>query len=152
MELKTLTLLQEVARREGRSLFQYVRDAFPWTTASELEALAQVQKLTEEEREGVARLVQFLVKQHHTFPNLGTYPSSFTNINYISLEHLLPMLADYEQKSITELERDLSSVSDLEAKRLLEQILATKRRHLEALETLAAAYPETGSTVRGQAS
>jgi rubrerythrin len=152
MEAQTIKVLEDVVRREGRSLLQYVQDAFPWTTPAELEALSQLQQIIDEERQGVAALTQFLTRKYRTFPRLGTYPSSYTTINFVSLEHLLPLLAEAERHAIPALEADIAVVKDDEAKTILVQILERKRNHLKVLEDLAQANPERFSTIRGQAS
>ena len=50
IDARALALLQDVLRRESRSLLQYVREAFPWTTPEERELLAKLRQLTDEER------------------------------------------------------------------------------------------------------
>src|SRR4051794_12372552 len=85
----TNRILQDIVQREGRSLSQYVRDAFPWTTSEEHSALVQVRQLVDEEGRAAAELARFLQRQRRTMPPLGSYPMNFTDINYISLEHLL---------------------------------------------------------------
>jgi hypothetical protein len=42
------TLLQDILRRESRSLLLYVDEAFPWTTAMEEKALAALRQLIAE--------------------------------------------------------------------------------------------------------
>ncbi len=139
---QALAVLQQLVEREGRSLLQYISDAFPWTTARNREAWTQLQRLIDEERQGVGTLVQFLVGRRHTVPYLGAYPSSFTNINFVALEHVLPLLADHERRSVTALERDLALITDPEARALVQNYLEMKRQHLQSLEALASAQPE----------
>ncbi len=138
----TQALLPDILRREGRSLLQYVSEAFPWITSEEQEALSQLQKMVAEERDRAAALSQFLARRHVEPPYLGVYPVAFTNINYVSLDHLWPLLIDYERRAIADLERDLAAVSDAEAKEQIQAILESKRQHLQALQALAAAHPE----------
>jgi hypothetical protein len=151
MDAASAGLLQELIRREGRSLLQYVSNAFPWITEQEQAALVQLQALVAEEREAAARLSRLLNRRRHIVPYLGAYPMAFTTINYVALEHLLPQLADYERRALADLENDLVRVTDPEARAEVQQIANMKRRHLQTLEQMAAAYPETFSTVRGRA-
>src|SRR3989442_15666615 len=102
----TLALLQQLVQRESRSLLQYLREAFPWTTDQNRDAWGQLQQLMDEEQQGVGALVQFLVRWLHTFPYLGSYPSDFTNINFVALEHLLPLLEEEARRSVAALERE----------------------------------------------
>jgi hypothetical protein len=136
IDARTTRVLQDLVRRESRSLLQYVSDAFPWTTRQERAAVAELQTIVEEERQGAADAVALLLRQHQTPPYLGSYPMDFTTINYVSLDHLLPLLVENEGHSIRALERDLDSVSDPEARGLVEGVLAKKRAHLSRLATL----------------
>jgi rubrerythrin len=148
MDDKTLSLLQHVLRAESRSLVQYVSESFPWITTGEQEALIQFQQLVEEERQATASIAQFLARHRRPLPYFGAYPMSFTTINFVSLEHLLPLLADHEQRALADRERALAGVTDPEARALLQNLVDMKRRHLQTLQALAAAHPETFSTVR----
>jgi hypothetical protein len=148
LDAATETLLTSIVRRESRSLLQYVHDAFPWTTQEEQQALVQLRALIAEEQDGVAALTQALGSRGHVYPYFGSYPMAFTTINYVSLEHLLPLLVDYERRSLHDLERDLSGLRDAQAQELVAQLVDMKRRHLKVLQDLAAAHPETASTIR----
>jgi hypothetical protein len=142
IDSKTAALLQTIVRREGRSLLQYVSEAFPWITDQEKDALAKLQQLTAQERDGVTRLAEFLIRQRITPPYLGAYPMEFTTINYVSLDHLLPLLVAHQRRAIPDLERDLSQIADSEARTEVQAILDAKRQHLQSLESLAAVHPE----------
>lgn len=141
-------LLQDIVRRESRSLLQYVTESFPWTTPEERAALAEFQQLAAEERDGTAALGRYLASCRLVVPYLGSFPMEFTSINYVSLEHLFPLLAEHAKLALDRLEKDLEEIEDLEARNLVQNMVDTKRRHLQRLESLAAAYPETHSTVR----
>jgi hypothetical protein len=143
IDAQTQALLEAIVRRESRSLLQYVGEAFPWATREEQAALAGLQTLIEEERQGVATLMQFLVRRGHVYPYLGQYPESFTSINFVALEHLLPLLAEHERRTLADLESDLGRMPDAEARQQVHNYLETKRRHLKALEELAATRPAT---------
>lgn len=138
IDARDSALLKDVLRRESRSFLQYVADAFPWTTSNENDALGTLQKLIEEEREAIAGLGRFLYRQRQTLPYLGAYPSHFTTLNYVALDYLLPKLAEEERAEIAGLERDLNELIDPEASAEIDKLLSIKRRHLEAIETLAA--------------
>src|SRR6516164_8262516 len=100
--------LQELLRRESRSFLLYISDSFPWTTSEEKESLAQLQSLSEEERKATTGLARFLARQRIALPHLGSYPVGFTTLNFVSLDHLLPMLIDSERRAIGDLDEDLS--------------------------------------------
>jgi hypothetical protein len=143
LDSRTQTQLQELLRRESRSFLQYVRDSFPWTTSEEKPALAQLQTLIEEERRAIAALAKFLARQRIAIPYLGPYPVAFTTLNFISLDHLLPILVDTERRALLDLESDLANFTDPECRHEVEKLLDLKRRHVKILKGLAAAHPET---------
>jgi rubrerythrin len=147
MDAKTVTVLQDIIRRESRSLLQYVSEAFPWITAEEQAALAQFQKLAEEQRTGLTALTRYLTREHQPLPYIGPYPDWFTTINYVSWEYLLPHLVSHERESLTHLEHSLAELSDATARERVQTLVDMKRRHLQTLEALAAAHPQTASTV-----
>jgi hypothetical protein len=132
-------VLQAILRREGRSLLHYVSEAFPWITPEEQQALAKLQEIIQEESAALGRLSGYLLKQRIRLPYLGAYSMSFTNINYVSLEHLVPLLATYQQDAIAQLEQDLHRVQEPTARQLVQQLIAMKRRHLATLQEIASA-------------
>lgn len=134
--------LQNILRRETRSLLQYVGEAFPWTTSREKEALASVQKMIIEERDAAAKLASFLARKRMSPTYLGPYPSNFTNVNFVTLAFLLPLLADYQKTLIADLERDLPRIADAEGAKVVQDILDLKRRHLATLQELAGPKPQ----------
>jgi hypothetical protein len=142
IDARTATILQGVVRREGRSLLQYVHDSFPWTQTGNQEMLTKIQALVEEERAATAALARFLIEQRFPPPYLGAYPTGFTTINYVSLESLLPRLLDFQKEAVAALQRDLAEVTDADARKQLLGLLEMKQRHLETLESLAAAHPQ----------
>jgi hypothetical protein len=134
-------VLQDLLRRESRSVLTYVAEAYPWTTWAEEKTLADLQQLIAAEREAVACLGRFLVRQRIPLPYLPPYPAHFTTINFLALEFLLPRLIEQERRSIADLERDLAALKDPAAKAEVEKLLTLKRRHLPRLEELASAQP-----------
>lgn len=141
MDSLSHSLLEEIIRRESRSLLQYVNEAFPWTTAEERATLAQLEKIIEEERQASASLARLLQKRHMPPPYIGPYPMEFANVNYVTLDHLLPLLVAQERRAIGDLERDLTCLLDDEAKAQVQKVLEMKRRHLEMLEKMAPKRP-----------
>ena len=129
-------LIERQIRRDGRSLLQYVAESFPYTPASGEPAVAQVNALALEEQEAIAKLVRFLHRQHVSPPVLDSYPSQFTNINFVSLDHLLPGLLREQQTAVAELEHALAIYPDGEVRHLLWEYLHMKRRHLQTVSEL----------------
>jgi hypothetical protein len=147
IDAQTRDLLQDIVRRESRSVMTYVGNAYPWTTARDSQAVDTTRKLITDEARAVAALGQFLFRRHMPVVSLGSYPSSFTTMNFVALEYLLPRLIDYERRSTAELERDLVALRDPEARAEVEKLLAVKRRNLPTLEKLAAGQPKAEEVV-----
>jgi hypothetical protein len=146
-DARTVALVQDVIRREGRSFLQYVREAYPWVTPREHELLAKLRELTDEERDGAAALSDFL-RRHREMPGyLGAYPMGFTRMNFVSLDRLLPLLVEEQRRGVARLDQNLAGLQDGEAKGELKGVLERKRRHLKVLEELSATET-TPSTLR----
>src|SRR5262249_1426851 len=111
-------VLQNILRRERRSLLLYSSEAYPWTTFADQQSLDQLQKMIEEETQAIARLSNFLRRRGVTMPYFEPYPMSYTTYNFVTLEFLVDKLLAEERKSATALERDLASVSDPDGKKL----------------------------------
>jgi hypothetical protein len=142
MDARTADVLQRVLRREGRSIVQYVGNAFPWTTADRTEALDRLREIIGAEREAIVRLGRFLYRHHAVPPPPPSYPVSFTTLNFVGLDLILRRLAEYERQSLAALAADLAPVADPEARLLLESFRDLKARNLEALGKLQARAPQ----------
>jgi hypothetical protein len=133
--------LEAAIRREGRSLLQYISEAYPWTKSAGDTTPERVRDLAREERDGLGALTKFLARRRHTVPYLGAFPMAFTTMNFVSLDYLLPRLAEDGRRSVDALQRDQAALADADAKAELGRFLDLKRRHLKALEALPAAAP-----------
>ena len=136
IDARTAEVLQGIFRRQGRSLLQYVADAFPWARNAEHESLGQLRTLIEEDRDANAALARFLLRNRIAPPYLGAYPMGFTTLNFVSLSSLIPRLIDEQRRSVTALEKDLTQIHDPQCRGVVEGILDVKRRHLKALEAM----------------
>jgi hypothetical protein len=136
MDGATAKLLSDLVRKEGRSLLQYISESFPWTTAKNHQALPVLFDMVKEEQEGTAAIVRLLLKNRLRPPYLGAYPMSFTTINYMALDFLLPYLVDFERRRCAELGKDLAVLSDEDARELVKSLLDMKERHLAGLINL----------------
>ncbi|GIW78517.1 MAG: hypothetical protein KatS3mg105_0324 [Gemmatales bacterium] len=140
MDSSTRQLLQDVFRRESRSFMQYVRDAFPWVPEEERDALDAIDQMSKEEEEAVVELGRFLVRHRVPLPYIGTFPMSFTSFNFVSLDHLLRVLVEHQQRELNQVERDLTCISTSAYRAPVERIVEIKKRHLQELEELAAKH------------
>jgi hypothetical protein len=146
MDANAQTLLQDILRRESRSVFRYVAEAFPWINSSEEKALSELQGLLAAERQAVVELGQFLVRRHVPLPFIPSYPANFTTINFLALDYVLPLLVERERQSIADLERDLACLKDPAARAEVEKLLAVKLKHLPAYQALVPAHSQASLT------
>lgn len=131
------TLLQDILRRENRSVLSYAAEAYPWTTSTEEKTWTDLQALIAADRAATVCLGRFLVRRRIPLPYLPSYPVQFTTINFLALDFLLPRLIEHERESIADLERDLAEIKDPSARAEVEKLLNLKRRHLPQLEEMA---------------
>jgi hypothetical protein len=144
MDSQTYAILQEIVRRESRSLPAYIADAYPWTTAAGGQALATMYEAIQDETEAVSALGRYLMRQRAPLPFLGSFPVSFTSSNFVALEYLLPRLVQAEKELIAALEADLRRLGPGDARTQVEALLVVKRRVLAALAGLLAPAAASG--------
>ena len=137
IDAASVALIEEQIARDGRSLLQYVGEADPYTPAPAEGARRRLTALARENQEAVGQLMRFLHRAHVTPPLLGTYPTNFTTINFVSLAHVLPALRKDQERGIAQLERGIAALPESDGRHLLWQYLEMKRRHLRELEAIA---------------
>ena len=142
---ETQTLLQEIVRRESRSLLLYIGDSFPWTTNEHAPDLVTMRKLVRREANAISTLGKFLVRQRITPPFYGSYPASFTSCNFIDLAFLLPRLMSAQEKGIAALTADIARVHEHEPKNQLEALLGVKQSTLAGLAALLSSHTPSAS-------
>lgn len=76
----------------GRSLLQYAQEAWPWTSATDSDALHDVvNRVAREQQESVRELAEFLDAAGVPV-DFGVYPFEYTSLHYVSLRYLLDQL------------------------------------------------------------
>jgi hypothetical protein len=135
MEPAQVALLQDILRRESRSLLQYVAESYPWSKREGAAACAAIRSMARAEADVVARLGRWLAKERVavTFP--GAYPMQFTTMNFVAVSFLLPRLAEEERTRIAELQHSLNAIPD-GARALVQTLIDLKGRHAEQLAAL----------------
>ena len=141
MDAALAARLQDLVRREGRSLLRYVSESFPWTTAHDENVRAAVLRFAQEESQTLGKLAQHLQKIHVAVPHPGSYPMTFTTVNFVSLSYLLPRLAEEQKSRVAEVERLCNVLPDGETRNLVGQLLVLKKQHLSQLNNFAATSP-----------
>ncbi len=136
---QTLKLLFGILLRESCSRLQYMGDAFPWTTSEDAPIVDQIKTLAAEEKALLTRIGQFLFRHRVPVTNAGQFPSSFTTMNFLALDHLLPLLVTTEDQALADLRATLPKMPEGEARDLVDKLLTLKQRNLKKLQDLHAA-------------
>jgi hypothetical protein len=136
IDARSLDTLQQIVRRESRSLMQYVAGAYPWTDASHEAAEHRLRGIIQSERDHLIHLTRFLYRHKIAPPHGGGYATDFTSLNFLGLEHLVSLLIAHQQENIAALEADLAAITDPECRPIAEKFLAVKKKHLDELRQL----------------
>jgi hypothetical protein len=131
----TRTTLQTIIRREGRSLFQYLRDVPPWIGLAEENTLARMHECSRVQLEELETLGRLYQKRYGEMSHMGSYPD-FTGKNDQALHYLLPVVLKEQKQLIEQLQRDRAGIVDAEIGEAIDRFLALKRQHIEELESL----------------
>jgi len=121
----------------GRSLLQYAAEGSAWTADHMAEQ--RLADCAAAQQADVGRLVHFLVDRGWPV-DLGTYPTDFTDLQFLSLEFLLPKLRENQRRLVDELDEAVHTcVDDPEAVALLREIAQSERRIAADLDAMSAA-------------
>lgn len=121
----------------GRSLLQYAAETGLWS--ADARATQHLKDWAAVQQEDVGRLVEFLMDRGWPV-ELGTYPTEFTDLQFLSLAYLLPKLAAGQRESVAELDESVHTcVDDPDAVALLREIAESERRIAAELQAQAAA-------------
>jgi hypothetical protein len=128
--------LQDLFRRERRSLMQYALGAAPYAAGDDRKVRDDVLRIAEEELEVLDRFGEFLARSRITLPYLGSFPIAFTDLNFVHIRHLLPKLVEEEKRDLEALEADRAAVADAAAGSEIDRLIELHQRHLKKLETM----------------
>ena len=122
----------------GRSLLQYVGEAWPWTGYSDADERQKISELVDRQKVQIARLADFLARRHWTI-DFGSYPTEYTDLHYVALDYLLRELIANQQAIVGQSGQTLLHCEDDdEAARLLNEIRSEQQAVLQQLQQLAA--------------
>jgi hypothetical protein len=141
MNIASLSALERLVALGRRSLLQYISESSPYTTDKTHDALTHILAMAQEERDAVGKLIRYLQKKHVRRIVLGSYPSHYTMMNFITIDCLLPRLIAAEEVQVAEIERCLASAADEEIRTMIQAHLDMKRRHLQTLKDLSQHSP-----------
>ena len=128
--------LNQVLITLHRSLPMYLGFADPWVAYGNEEPRRVLDRMLADNQQYVARLTALLDARRYTI-DFGEFPMDFTSLHDVSLEYLLKQLIEQQRRDLRVLETCLSRLTgDAEGRALVEEILASSRRHLHSLEGL----------------
>lgn len=121
------------------SLFQYVGENSPWIPSDdEAAAQATLQELITAQRRQIAKLAELMTSQKLAFIDQGTYPTEYTDLQYLSFSYLLDKIIADQQAVSNDLERAIEECGPgSEIGALLIQIRSDIATTIEALNKLA---------------
>lgn len=123
----------------GRSLLQYLGEAWPWTSGADESKLATLQGLVERQQAAVDRITDLLIERHWLV-EFGTYPTEYTDLQYLSLEFLLAQTLENAEADAKLIAASHAGIDD-EAKAVLDDIAQTQAEIIGELRTLASSKP-----------
>lgn len=130
--------LQELVRRESRSLLQYLREVPPWFATSDRFVAQKLHALASEQKSCIDELGKAMEKARMGVSHLGAFPANFTGINDAALGYVLPKLVAEHKLLIESLEKDLRQTDDEEFRPLVDKLIRLKKDQLQQLESLIA--------------
>jgi hypothetical protein len=129
--------LQELCRREYRSLLQYARGAALYANGDDRKLLNEVMRIAAEEGDALDRFGEFLSSSRVALPYLGSFPVAFTDLNFVRVRYLLPRLIAEQKQDLAKVEADRTAIVDAAAIAELDRLIDLHRQHLKVMEEAA---------------
>ena len=122
----------------GRSLLQYVGQCSSWSSHSQAAMEQALPKLVATQEQLVGQLAELLRERRWTI-DFGGFPSTFTDLHFLSLSYLIKQIVINQKAIICELEEAAHTcIDDPEAAALIDEILESERLSLLELQSLVA--------------
>jgi hypothetical protein len=128
-------LLNNVLIQMSRSFLQYVAESSPWVRAEVSSLDNQIQVLAERQRQSVGRIVELLTAREH-FIDFGSFPTEYTDLQFLSLQTLIKGLKAGQQKICRQIGtavESLRTAGDAEGAEVLAQVHIFEQDTLQAL-------------------
>lgn len=139
-------LLNQLLINLGRSLLQYVGEAWPWTSDPNAPERKTINELVLRQQAQIIKLADLLAERDWPV-DFGAYPTEYTDLHYVALDYLTSQLIENEDGLISDLEKSIQACSDdPEVVELLKRILDEQREIVRALKDLQQQREEQPST------
>jgi hypothetical protein len=128
--------LNQVLIKLHRSLPMYLGFADPWVAYGNEEPRRFLNRMLADNQQYVVRLTALLEARRYTI-DFGEFPMDFTSLHDVSLEFLLKQIIEHQRRDVQVIETCLGCLKgDSEGRGLVEEVLASSRRHLQSLDGL----------------
>lgn len=135
----TIDILNRLIHLESRSLPAYLGEAAVFVGPEDERAAAVLANIQANQR-GLVQQLANAVRSRRGRVETGSFPMTFTDLNFVSLGHVLPELLRYQRRDIAIIESCAQSLArEPEARALAEEVLGSEKAHLEQLEELLTA-------------
>ena len=131
-----IRLLQEAYRREYRSLLQYSRDAACYTPLDDRPIRDGIARIANEEAAEIDAFGERMDAHRVSLPHLGSFPVGYTDLNFVTVRHLLPKLVSEQNGDIGKLDADAAACTDVVARAAIQRLVDVHKRHLKELGRL----------------
>lgn len=132
----TTEILNRVLVLHARSLAMYLSYAPPAGIANLPEARAVLDRMVEDQKRTVDRLATMILDAGGTIDH-GEFPMSFTSLHDLSLEYLLKILIERQEKTIAACQRLADQLGMAPyAQAAVREIIGEAKGHLENLREL----------------
>lgn len=128
--------LQEVYRREYRSLLQYAREASPYTSVPDRPVRDSVMRIANEESAALQSFGEVLETSRVALPQLGSFPMNYTDLNFVTIRHLVPKLIAEQKRDVMKLESELPAFADVIVRAAMQKLVDLHQRHLKEMEAI----------------
>lgn len=126
--------LETVMHKFMYSVAHYLWFARPWSGADAQPTADALKSLGESHRDHIRRLGELLISRRRHIPK-GSFPAAFTGLNDLSVQYVVPLAIEDENKIIRLLEAAAAELKlDSEAHTLLTDIIRSEKRHLQTLQ------------------
>ena len=138
MSQQTESVLNSVLIDMSRSFLQYTAEGWPWVGVGAESVEDQVMVIAERQRQDVADIVALLTEREH-FIDFGSFPTEYTDLQFLALENLFESLHSSKAAVLTSLAEGLAAVraaNDSEAAELLAAVETRQKEAAAALKEL----------------
>jgi len=138
-------LLNNVVISMAHSLLQYIAEAAAWVQISAEGLEEQVRVLAARQRQDVSELADLLIEREYSI-DFGTYPTEYTDLQFLSLEKLMSSLRHGQASVVGEISDTLAvlkEVGDSEAVEMLSAIEIREQEIATALQDLSSELQAT---------